>query len=144
MGISSRPIAWVNRDADLTGTWLGLGYIATSSSGQVTLTLDGVQLGVLDAYAPTTMQRGWYTRSLASGAHTLTLKLSLRNASSTGNYFDFDYFDQWDGSLLPAGRLRHIATTWNWTDNTSSIASGGRYYSAGSSNAMWHAFTAMR
>ncbi|CAG0979100.1 partial tRNA(Glu)-specific nuclease WapA, partial [Anaerolineae bacterium] len=126
-----------------TGTWVGFGYIATSNSGQITLTLDGVQLGVLDAYAPTTMQRGWYTAGLSSGVHTLTLKLSpIRNAGSSGTYFNFDYFDQWDGSLLPAGRFETpFATTWNWTEYTSGIASGGSYYSAGSSNAMWHAFT---
>jgi RHS repeat-associated protein len=126
-----------------TGTWLGFGYLATSNSGQVTITLDGVQLGVLDAYAPTNMQRSWYTAGLSSGVHTLTLKLSpVRNASSSGTYFNIDYFDQWDGALLPAGRSETpFATTWNWTDNASGIASGGRYYSAGSSNAMWHAFT---
>ena len=125
-----------------TGTWLGLGYVATSDSGQISVTLDGASRGVVDAYARTNMPQSVYYNNLASGTHTLTLQLlSTKHPHSSGTNFRLDYFDVWDGTSIANGTFETpFATTWNWTQDTSyGGASNGDFYRDGT--ALWQAFT---
>jgi len=125
-----------------TGTWAGLGYLANTNAGQVEVSIDGVSQGTVDTYAATARPQSAYYNNLASGPHTMTVRiLSTRHPNSSGTYFNFDYLDVWDGTTIPSGQAETpFATTWNWARvNDYSGASGGYYYRDGT--AMWHAFT---
>jgi len=127
-----------------TGTWAGFGYVASTNTGQVEVSIDGVSQGTVDTYAASARPQSAYYNNLASSTHTLTLRLlSTRNPLSTGNNFDFDFFDTWDGTPLPRGQAEApFAKTWNWTEDVSPVASTGRYFRDGT--AMWSAFTGER
>ena len=127
-----------------TGTWAGFGYLANTNTGQVEVSIDGVSQGTVDTYAASARPQSAYYNNLASSPHTLTLRLlSTRNPLSTGTYFNFDYFDAWDGTPMPKGQAEApFAKTWNWTEEVSPVASTGRYFRDGT--AMWSAFTGER
>jgi hypothetical protein len=127
-----------------SGTWAGFGYVASTTTGQVDVSIDGVSRGTVDTYVASARPQSAYYSNLASGIHTITLRiLSTRNPLSTGYNFNFDYFDVWDGTPLPRGQAEMpFATTWNWTEGVSTVASTGRYFRDGT--AMWSAFTSDR
>jgi hypothetical protein len=83
-----------------------------------------------------------YSRTARIAMLTLRI-LSTHNPLSSGYYFNFDYFDAWDGTPMPRGQAEApFAKTWNWTEDVSTVASNGRYFRDGT--AMWLAFTGER
>jgi len=124
-----------------TGTWVGLGYVASTNCGKVEVLIDGVSRGEVDTYARSAKPQSAYYDGLAAGEHTIVVRtLGTRNPNSSGTRFHFDFFDVWDGTSLPSGKSETpFAMTWNWTDAADAVASGGQYYRDGT--AVWYAFT---
>ncbi|MBN2005217.1 MAG: DNRLRE domain-containing protein [Anaerolineae bacterium] len=116
-----------------TGAWVGVGYVTRSDGAEAEVWIDGVYKGTVDTYAATTEPRSIYYGGLASGEHAIVVQ-------TLGTRFCFDYFDVWDGTPMPGGWSETpFASSWDWTRESSSVASGGQYYRSGA--AMWYAFT---
>jgi beta propeller repeat protein len=105
--------------------------------GKATVALDGVVVATVDLYATTTAYgRTLFTRAgLADRAHTLTITLAGKNASSTGYRMDVDGINVTGvaaglNAEEPAG-----VYAGRWTARASSYLSGGTARESGSSTA---------
>lgn len=87
-----------------TGTWVSLGLLGRTSSGQAEVFLDGVSQGVMDTYRRNDAVVAWTFSDLVSGTHTVQITvLGQRNAASSNKWVFLDYIDVWDGTpRLPA------------------------------------------
>jgi len=114
-----------------TGTWLEVGFGETTRSGQVSVTLDGVDQGVYDLYGRN-QTRPLIFGGLSAGQHVLTLTVAAQaNPLSLDDWVALDYLTVWDGTALPTGVFEHddprVLASNGWTTVNSTDASGGTY-----------------
>ncbi len=127
------------------GTWLGLGFYASSSSGQMQITLDGVDQGVFDLYQRDATALAYYWSDLPDITHTVTVTvLGLNNAFASDTYVSLDYIEVWDGEPLADGLFEQddprVFLSTGWDVRSDGAASGGTYVRDTAATA-WFPFT---
>ena len=118
---------------DMMFTGSSVAWIGTMSpgSGTAEVFLDGVSLGIVDAYSPTTRygQVVWFADNLADGRHRVTIKATgQRNTLATGSRITIDRLAA-PGVRIPCyeeGDSR-VNIVGAWTSVTSSEAESGKY-----------------
>ena len=130
------------------GTWLHLGFVTDSSSGQAEIFVDGVSQGVVDLYSHDPNVVSYVYDGFANTAHTLQIfVLGTHHPNSSNNRIYLDYVDTWDGTLYADGWVEQDSPrVWhnnNWNTITNANASGGAYMTDDGNNAgsAWFPFT---
>ncbi|MFN8595366.1 MAG: transglutaminase domain-containing protein, partial [Anaerolineae bacterium] len=131
-----------------SGTWINLGFVTASNTGQADILIDGINVGLVDTYTRDNDVKSFIFNNLSAGAHTVTIRVrGTRHPNSTANTIVLDYIDTWDGTDMPTGRVeQNSPRVWrsaSFSTITDTIASGGTYMSdSGSSDATaWFPFT---
>ena len=98
------------------------------------MTIDGVNQGTVDLYAPSTQaQAGVSFGGLASATHTIVVKaLGTKNASSSGTAVAVDGFAV---GTTTTQETANAFTFSSWAGAASASASGGTYRSSAAANA---------
>ncbi|MFZ0545939.1 MAG: PKD domain-containing protein, partial [Candidatus Promineifilaceae bacterium] len=136
---------------DFTGTWIGLGFVTNSASGQVEVFIDGNSQGVIDLYTRDDDVAEFEYGGLSNGSHTLSLTLlATKHPNSSGTNLYFDYYESWDGTNMPAATYEETSSEvrlgdyfMNWDYFNEPAASGGTYINNGFQHpsAAWFPFT---
>ncbi len=118
---------------DFGGTWVTLGLLGTSISGEAELFLDGASQGVIDLYRREDTSFALTFDGLISATHTISLTvLGTANPKSSDEWVGIDYVDTWDGAALPDGTFEQtdarVLLSGGWVNINDANASGGSYY----------------
>ncbi|MCB8986976.1 MAG: VCBS repeat-containing protein [Ardenticatenaceae bacterium] len=129
----------------VSGTWLHLGFLADSSSGQAEIFIDGASQGVLDLYRRDITPLSFVYDGLSSGSHTVSIvALGTANPLSLNDFVHLDYLDVYDGGAYADGAFEQddsrVFRSTNWTSIPDANASGGSYIRSNSA-AVWFPFT---
>ncbi|MCB0230782.1 MAG: hypothetical protein KDH90_16980, partial [Anaerolineae bacterium] len=128
---------------DFGGTWVTLGLLGTSISGEAELFLDGASQGVIDLYRREDTSFALTFDGLISATHTISLTvLGTANPKSGDEWVGVDYVDTWDGAALPDGTFEQtdprVLLSGGWVNINDANASGGSYYRSNSGNAWFY------
>jgi uncharacterized membrane protein len=134
-----------------TGTWAGVGFIGSTSSGLAHVQIDdGATVSeTVDLYSLEVRSIGRYYAGLSSGNHVITVTvLGQRNPLATSNYVNVDFVDTWDGaSMNSAGTFEaeddpFLGQSRYWSLRSDSAASGGYYVrNSYAYHSLWFPFT---
>ncbi|MCB0238763.1 MAG: hypothetical protein KDH08_08975, partial [Anaerolineae bacterium] len=128
---------------DFDGTWVKLGLLGTSISGEAEVFLDGASQGVIDTYRREDTAFALTFEGLISTTHTISLTmLGTANPKSGNEYVGIDYIDTWDGAALPDGLFEQtdprVLLSGSWVNINDANASGGSYYRSNNGNAWFY------
>jgi hypothetical protein len=145
-GGSYRRASAAGDSAELSfnGTWLSLGFIGDRFSGEVQISIDGVNRGSFDLYRRDELPVQLHFDGLSAGSHSVRLTLAgTANAFAAGTRVQLDYADYGDGSALPDGVFEQsdprLHLSGGWTEVAYAGASGGSYVRASNATA-WFPF----
>ncbi|MBK8987727.1 MAG: VCBS repeat-containing protein [Chloroflexi bacterium] len=129
----------------VTGTWLHLGFLADSASGQAEIFIDGLSQGVLDLYRRDITPISFIYDGLSAGSHTITVAaLGTANPLSSNDLVNLDYLDVYNGGSYADGTFEQndsrIFRGTGWTNVNDANASGGSYMRSNNA-AAWFPFT---
>ncbi|HEY0733873.1 MAG TPA: transglutaminase domain-containing protein, partial [Herpetosiphonaceae bacterium] len=127
-----------------TGSWVRLGFLAGPDTGLAQVAIDGVSYGTIDTYSRVAQPISRSIQLDSNAPHTIQITVTgQRNAFSAATWVRFDYLDVWDGTAMPEGRFEdgdsRVRSSADWTRTALSGASGGQYWTGGSS--VWFPFT---
>lgn len=127
------------------GTWLGVGLVGGTFSGDANITIDGTDVGTYDLYRHDSTPIAFYFDDLVDTTHTVTVTvLGTSNDFSSGTRVNVDYFDTWDGTTYADTTVEEDdSRVWigdNWTTRSDSAASSGQYIRT-LSGVAWFPFT---
>ena len=129
---------------DFTGTWVGVGLLADTISGNAEIFIDGASQGVFDLYRLQGRVEEFYFSGLADTNHTISVTVTgVQNPFATNSFVQLDYFDTWDGTVFPGGTFEQddpaAIYSNGWFNRNDTDASGGNYIRSNSGTA-WFPF----
>ena len=133
---------------DFSGSWVGLGFVAGTNSGQAEIFIDGTSRDIVDFYRHDAEIVTIYYDDLINSSHTVSVTVLGTSYPNSGNIrVNLDFIDTWDGSSLTDGTFEaelgnedrlFLGTGWSNVSNASS--SDGNYLRSSNSTA-WFPFT---
>ena len=97
---------------DFSGSWVGVGFVGSTSSGIAEIFIDGTSHGELDLYRSASQPVNKYFAGLPDTSHTISVTVTGdKNPFSSNTRVYFDYFDTWDGTDEPLGTFTPTLTT---------------------------------
>jgi uncharacterized membrane protein len=127
-----------------SGTWIGVGFATTTSSGYAEIFVDGASQGLVDLYSRNNDVKRVTIDTLPDTSHVITVTVTgIQNPFSNNDRVNIDYFDTWDGTAMPDGAYEQdAARVWlsdGWVNQNDPNASSGSYYRSG--HTAWFPFT---
>ncbi|MEM7799497.1 MAG: DUF1194 domain-containing protein, partial [Chloroflexota bacterium] len=135
---------------DFDGSWVHLGFVGRTTSGQAEIFIDGISQGIVDTFTDGDSTVSVAYGNLTPGPHTLeVVVLGTRSANASGDFIRLDYVDVWGGTPMPEETVEAVLEAYDgderifrssdWNQINSDDANFGTYLRGGAN--VWYPFT---